>query len=81
MSDVVDINAAEDQGRQPRSAPVGMSPQPVSGADAFASGASVDFDPFSETYFNNPYETYRQLRDNAPARSCNPPQLRDNEAY
>jgi cytochrome P450 len=66
VSDVVDINAAEDHGRQPRSAPVGMSPQPVSGADAFVSGASVEFDPFSEIYFNDPYETYRHLRDHAP---------------
>jgi cytochrome P450 len=66
VSDVVDINAAEHHGGQPRSAPVGVNPQPVSGADAFVSGTSVEFDPFSEIYFNDPYETYRQLRDNAP---------------
>ncbi len=26
----------------------------------------VEFDPFSTTYFDNPYETYRQLRDKRP---------------
>jgi cytochrome P450 len=26
----------------------------------------VEFDPFSEEYFNDPYETYRRLRDEAP---------------
>ncbi|TVY00849.1 cytochrome P450 [Mycolicibacterium porcinum] len=28
--------------------------------------ATVDFDPFSEQHFNDPYETYRRLRDEAP---------------
>ena len=27
----------------------------------------VEFDPFSSTYFDDPYENYRQLRDHAPA--------------
>jgi cytochrome P450 len=27
---------------------------------------SVEFDPFSSTYFDDPYETYRRLRDEAP---------------
>src|SRR4051794_29607403 len=26
----------------------------------------VEFDPFSEEYFNDPTETYRRLRDEAP---------------
>ena len=26
----------------------------------------VEFDPFSDEYFNDPYETYRRLRDEAP---------------
>jgi cytochrome P450 len=26
----------------------------------------VEFDPFSEEFFNDPYETYRRLRDEAP---------------
>jgi cytochrome P450 len=28
--------------------------------------APVEFDPFSEEFFNDPYETYRRLRDEAP---------------
>jgi cytochrome P450 len=28
--------------------------------------ATVTFDPFSEDFFNSPYETYRQMRDQAP---------------
>jgi cytochrome P450 len=27
---------------------------------------AVDFDPFSSTYFDDPYDTYRRLRDEAP---------------
>ena len=27
---------------------------------------SVEFNPYSETFFNNPYDTYRRLRDEAP---------------
>ena len=27
---------------------------------------SVEFNPFSETFFNNPYDTYRRLREEAP---------------
>ena len=26
----------------------------------------VEFDPFSDEYFNDPSETYRRLRDEAP---------------
>ena len=26
----------------------------------------VEFDPFSDTYFNDPSEVYRRLRDQAP---------------
>ena len=26
----------------------------------------VHFDPFSDEFFNDPFETYRQLRDRAP---------------
>ena len=28
--------------------------------------ADIEFDPFSPTYFDDPYETYRQLRDDRP---------------
>lgn len=31
-----------------------------------ATGAPVEFDPFSDVFFNSPYETYRRLRDEAP---------------
>jgi hypothetical protein len=27
----------------------------------------VEFDPFSEEFFNDPYDLYRRLRDEAPA--------------
>lgn len=29
-------------------------------------GAEIVFDPYSETYFNDPYELYRQMRDERP---------------
>ena len=29
-------------------------------------GDVVEFDPFSSTYFDDPYDTYRQLRDHKP---------------
>lgn len=28
--------------------------------------AVLDFDPFSDVFFNNPYDTYRRMRDEAP---------------
>ena len=28
--------------------------------------ASVEFDPFSDVFFEDPYPTYRRLRDEAP---------------
>ena len=28
--------------------------------------ATLVFDPFSEDFFNGPYETYRRMRDEAP---------------
>ena len=31
-----------------------------------ASLGSVHFDPFSDEFFSDPFETYRQLRDRAP---------------
>lgn len=30
------------------------------------SGRPVEFDPYSEDFFNSPYETYRRMRDEAP---------------
>lgn len=30
------------------------------------SGAPVEFDPYSEDFFDSPYETYRRMRDEAP---------------
>ena len=30
------------------------------------SGSTLDFDPFSDVFFNDPYPTYRRLRDEAP---------------
>ena len=27
---------------------------------------SIEFDPFSDTFFDDPYETYARLRDEAP---------------
>ena len=28
--------------------------------------SAVEFDPFSSTFFDDPYEMYRRLRDEAP---------------
>ena len=36
-------------------------------SDTTLSGVPVEFDPFSDTYFNDPYDLYRRLRDEAPA--------------
>ena len=30
------------------------------------SGGTVEFDPYSDDYFNSPFETYRRMRDEAP---------------
>jgi len=38
----------------------------VSVASAAVSGGPVDFDPYSEDFFNSPYDTYRRMRDEAP---------------
>lgn len=38
----------------------------MSTRDAVTPSDTVDFDPFSESYFDNPYDTYRRLRDEAP---------------
>lgn len=35
-------------------------------ADATAGTAAPEFDPFSDVFFNDPYPTYRRLRDDAP---------------
>ena len=35
-------------------------------SDTVASQAPVEFDPFSDQYFNDPYDLYRRLRDEAP---------------
>src|SRR3984893_15485730 len=34
--------------------------------DVAASDSPVEFDPFSDVYFNDPYELYRRMRDEAP---------------
>jgi cytochrome P450 len=31
-----------------------------------ASAGAIEFDPFSDDFFDDPYDTYRALRDNAP---------------
>jgi len=38
----------------------------VTTTDATTSLGAVDFDPFSDVFFNDPYPTYRRLRDEAP---------------
>ena len=38
---------------------------PVSSGGSVAHG-SIDFDPFSDTFFDDPYATYARLRDEAP---------------
>lgn len=38
----------------------------MSPTDTAAHGSAVHFDPFSEDFFNGPFETYRRLRDEAP---------------
>src|SRR5690606_34624135 len=49
-----------DHVRQPPSAPRGMT-HTAAGTDA-----PVEFDPFSPDYFDDPTETYRRLREEAP---------------
>lgn len=34
--------------------------------DASGIGGSLDFDPYSETFFNDPYPMYKRMRDEAP---------------
>ena len=34
--------------------------------DVAASDSPVEFDPFSDVYFNDPYELSRRMRDEAP---------------
>jgi cytochrome P450 len=34
--------------------------------DIVAADSPVEFDPFSDVYFNDPYDLYRRLRDEAP---------------
>ena len=38
----------------------------MSTTDPAVSDSAVHFDPFSEDFFNGPFETYRRLRDEAP---------------
>jgi len=35
-------------------------------SDGTVSGTPVEFDPFSDAYFNDPYDLYRRMRDEAP---------------
>ncbi|MDQ1696315.1 MAG: hypothetical protein QOJ03_1668, partial [Frankiaceae bacterium] len=36
------------------------------GRDPADSGGKLEFDPFSDVFFNDPYPTYRRMRDEAP---------------
>jgi cytochrome P450 len=38
----------------------------VSTANSVASSSALQFDPFSEAFFNDPFDIYRRLRDEAP---------------
>ena len=38
----------------------------MSMTDPVVSRGAVEFDPFSEDFFNAPFKTYRRLRDEAP---------------
>jgi hypothetical protein len=38
----------------------------MSATDPILAPGTVDFDPFSDVFFNNPFNTYRRLRDEAP---------------
>ena len=35
-------------------------------SDIGTTGAPAEFDPFSDDYFNDPYDLYRRMRDEAP---------------
>ena len=36
------------------------------GTGAATSTGGLEFDPFSDVFFNDPYPTYRRMRDEAP---------------
>jgi len=38
----------------------------MSATDPILAPGTVDFDPFSDVFFNNPFNTYCRLRDEAP---------------
>jgi cytochrome P450 len=38
----------------------------MSGTDPILTSDAVEFDPFSDVFFNGPFNTYRRLRDEAP---------------
>src|SRR5205823_11239206 len=44
----------------------GGDSRPVGHAATIVGTMTVEFDPFSSTYFDDPYEMYRHLRDEAP---------------
>ena len=38
----------------------------MSATDPILPAGTVEFDPFSEVFFNDPFNTYRRLRDDEP---------------
>src|SRR5690606_2620075 len=52
----------------PRPAPGRLTPDrpPQEGGSMATVAAPVEFDPFSDEYFNDPTEVYRRLREEAP---------------